>query len=67
MTSRIANCENYHQVIGCLQTGGTTEASTEKAIEGEFDDRAMTIVIGLAALKWKTKQAATGKGFAQQY
>mgnify|MGYP006921588520 CR=1 FL=1 len=29
---------------------GTIEAATEKAIEGEQEDRAMTIVIGLAAL-----------------
>ena len=39
---------------------GTIEAATEKAIEGEYDDRAMTIVIGLAALKWKMKNGRRG-------
>ena len=39
---------------------GTIEASTEKVIEGEHDDRAMTIVIGLATLKWKMKNGRGG-------
>ena len=39
---------------------GTIEAATEKAIEGEHDDRAMTIVIGLATLKWKMKNGRGG-------
>lgn len=44
---------------------GTIEAATEKAIEGKHDDRAMTIVMDLAALKWKMKNGCGG--YVQQY
>jgi hypothetical protein len=38
------------------------EASNLRAPEGENDDMAMTIIIGLAALRWKSFEEEKGKG-----
>ena len=42
------------------------EASTLKAPEGATDDRAMSVIIALAAIRWPTAKTAVG-GFAVQY
>lgn len=42
------------------------EASTLKAPEGSTDDRAMSVIIGLAAIRWPMEKEAAG-GFAVQY
>lgn len=44
---------------------GSIEAATGKAPEGETDDRAMTVVIGLAALRWPGQQP--GAAMVVQY
>lgn len=42
---------------------GDIEASTLKAPEGATDDRAMSVIIGLAAIRWPMEKQAAG-GFA---
>lgn len=44
---------------------GIIEASTNKAVEGETDDRALSAIIGVAALRWPMPDA--GGSFSQPY